>query len=328
MATGFGNRDSSGNPFQWSFSLQHLQPERHNNHQNNLYSSTFRNANRSSRYVPNPDYDIGMDIGMESFHANIMAYQQNMRTYQHNMYDYITLVESEMRYRYRRSDRIYRRSTPQTTAWPRFTTTTNDLFTRFADHFQNVVVAPTATQIANATRSIIFNENTEYLNTNCPITLENFATGDEVTQIITCGHVFHGPAIQNWFRTNVHCPVCRYDIRNHEMDSSNNQTDQPTETITDDDLYGDNEAPVVGATNTQPMDELVTNITNSLGDLIQNYLDNEDTNTSRRTTVNTNQILSDINTFVNRFDSAATSVEFEFPLLIYRDLSGNRRTFI
>ena len=326
MATGFGNRDSSSNPFQWSFSLQHLQPERHNNHHNNLYSSTFRNANRSSRYVPNPDYDIGM----ESFHANIMAYQQNMRTYQHNMYDYITLVELEMRHGHRRSDRIYRRSTPQTTAWPRFTTTANDLFTRFADHFQNVVVAPSATQIANATRSIIFNENTEYLNTNCPITLENFATGDELTQIISCGHVFHGPAIQNWFRTNVHCPVCRYDIRNHEADSSSNQMDQPTETITDDDLYGDNEVHHDDnlETNTQPMDELATNITNSLGSLIQNYLDNEDTNTSRRTTFNTNQILSDINTFVNRFDSAATSVEFEFPLLIYRDLSGNRRTFL
>lgn len=325
MATGFGNRDSSGNPFQWSFSLQHLQPETRNN-QNNLYSSAFRNANRSSRYVPNPDYDIGM----ESFHANIMAYQQNMRTYQHNMYDYITLVELEMRHGHRRSDRIYRRSTPQTTAWPRFTSTTNDLFTRFADHFQNVVVAPSATQIANATRSIIFNENTEYLNTNCPITLENFATGDELTQIISCGHVFHGPAIQNWFRTNVHCPVCRYDIRNHEADSSSNQMDQPTETITDDDLYGDNEVHHDDnlETNTQPMDELATNITNSLGSLIQNYLDNEDTNTSRRTTFNTNQILSDINTFVNRFDSAATSVEFEFPLLIYRDLSGNRRTFL
>ena len=98
----------------------------------------------------------------------------------------------------------------------------------------------------------------------------------------------------------------------------------------DDDLYGDNEVHHDDnlETNTQPMDELATNITNSLGSLIQNYLDNEDTNTSRRTTFNTNQILSDINTFVNRFDSAATSVEFEFPLLIYRDLSGNRRTFL
>lgn len=332
MTTRFTNRDSSGNPLQWSFSLQHLQPELRNNQhqqpqpQNNLYSTTYRNTNtnRGSRY-PTPDYDIGM----EAFHANIMAYQQNMRNYQHNMYDYIALVESEMRHRYRRSDRIYRRSTQQTESWPRFTTTTNDLFSRFADHFQNVVVAPTENQIANATRSIVFNDNTEYLNTNCPITLENFTEGDEITQIINCGHVFHGPAIQNWFRTNVHCPVCRYDIRNHETEvanHSNDETPHPEEGNQNSDSYSDNGDSEAANSNSPHVDELVTNITNSLGNLIQNYFDNETTNET--TTINSNQVLNEINRFVNQFDSTATSLEFEFPLLIYRDLSGNRRTFI
>ena len=54
----------------------------------------------------------------------------------------------------------------------------------------------------------------ENISSNCPITLDSFEEGEQICQIIHCGHCFSETAIKNWFRFNVRCPVCRYDIRN------------------------------------------------------------------------------------------------------------------
>jgi hypothetical protein len=63
------------------------------------------------------------------------------------------------------------------------------------------------------------------LNNECPITLEEFADGEQIRQIHHCKHSFKEAAIQNWFRSNVRCPVCRYDIREYvQGDLSNNVT--------------------------------------------------------------------------------------------------------
>jgi chemotaxis protein histidine kinase CheA len=46
--------------------------------------------------------------------------------------------------------------------------------------------------------------------------LENFQSNQMVNQIRECGHIFCITEIQEWFQNNVHCPVCRYDIRNYQ----------------------------------------------------------------------------------------------------------------
>jgi len=33
------------------------------------------------------------------------------------------------------------------------------------------------------------------------------------TRIHACGHLFHGPCLQEWFTMNARCPMCRHDIR-------------------------------------------------------------------------------------------------------------------
>ena len=63
------------------------------------------------------------------------------------------------------------------------------------------------------TRTIRFDEVVNPLNYDCPISLERFQDNSMLTQIIGCGHLFCSNEITRWFRTNVHCPVCRYDIR-------------------------------------------------------------------------------------------------------------------
>jgi len=90
--------------------------------------------------------------------------------------------------------------------------------------FQNISVRPSQEQIEFATLLFTYNHsNTENINEQCPITLEDFENGDIVRQIRHCRHVFHEDSIQNWFRSNVRCPVCRYDIRDYRepMESRN-----------------------------------------------------------------------------------------------------------
>ena len=78
---------------------------------------------------------------------------------------------------------------------------------------ESVPVVASQDIINRNTRSIRFNEVINPLNYDCPIRLERFQDNSILTQIIGCGHLFFNNEITRWFRSNVHCPVCRYDIR-------------------------------------------------------------------------------------------------------------------
>ena len=88
----------------------------------------------------------------------------------------------------------------------------NNSFTSF---FDNVVVSPSTEQINTSTRTLRFRDIETPINDRCPISFETFSPEDNVLQIIHCGHIFNPCEIAVWFRSNVGCPVCRYDIRNH-----------------------------------------------------------------------------------------------------------------
>jgi hypothetical protein len=91
-------------------------------------------------------------------------------------------------------------------------------------NLRDVVIRPSVEQISNATEEISYSTNHSrytFTNTTCPITLEEFQEGEILRRINHCGHVFRESAIQNWFRQNVRCPVCRYDIRDYIPPQSN-----------------------------------------------------------------------------------------------------------
>ena len=88
-----------------------------------------------------------------------------------------------------------------------------------------VTVAPTDNQIVAATTVFLYSEIIEPVNNVCPITQERFNPTDLVMRINHCGHLFKASAIRQWFIRNVHCPLCRHDIR----DIANSQS---TSTIT------------------------------------------------------------------------------------------------
>lgn len=111
--------------------------------------------------------------------------------------------------------------------------------------FDRVVVNPTAEQIIRAVRVVRFSSISNPPNTECPITLESFEDNAMVTQIRHCGHVFNSSSINSWFRSNVGCPVCRYDIREYGYSNTNqNQSRNPLlnpNQESQDDLFEDSE---------------------------------------------------------------------------------------
>jgi len=80
-------------------------------------------------------------------------------------------------------------------------------------NMENVVVAPTREQI-NRSVEIVSYSNIEP-NTRCPISLEEFNLVSNISRIRYCGHIFKTRHLNTWFRNNVRCPVCRYDIRDY-----------------------------------------------------------------------------------------------------------------
>jgi len=103
-----------------------------------------------------------------------------------------------------------------------------------SDILRPVVVRPTLQQIQRATENVVFSSIENPRNHSCPISQERFIHDANVTRIVNCGHIFYPEQIREWFRRNVRCPVCRFDIRNHvyreqsASDSSNSEVDIDT----------------------------------------------------------------------------------------------------
>jgi hypothetical protein len=105
--------------------------------------------------------------------------------------------------------------------------------------FQPVEVYPTQSQIEIATRNVRYCDILNPVNRSCPISLDTFTDSDMVSVIRFCGHIFKRDQLNTWFMSNCRCPVCRYDIRNYNLnnpssmfqssnsiDSSNNLTNE------------------------------------------------------------------------------------------------------
>lgn len=81
-------------------------------------------------------------------------------------------------------------------------------------NLEPVVVRPTTEQIEHATTLRVATDEDE--EQNCSICQDCFLADQTIRQIIHCEHNFHNTCIDPWFQRNVHCPVCRFDIRDHQ----------------------------------------------------------------------------------------------------------------
>lgn len=134
----------------------------------------------------------------------------------------------------------------------------------------NVIVRPTQQQIQSATQFLEYDSAT-ISNTRCPITLEDFEQGEMVRRIIHCGHTFCETALQNWFQSNVRCPVCRHDIRTTVTTNENiNPNEYVARAVSP--IQNDASDNIIDDTNTNA---LIQTITTSITNILQNYSENE-----------------------------------------------------
>ena len=82
---------------------------------------------------------------------------------------------------------------------------------------QPVVVRPTAEQIAANTTVGNLVSDTDH---SCAICQDQLTSDQEGRKLNACGHWFHKTCIDTWLGTNVHCPVCRHDIREPAQEQS------------------------------------------------------------------------------------------------------------
>ena len=78
-----------------------------------------------------------------------------------------------------------------------------------------VTVRASTEQLESASRLVRYGDITRPLSETCPISMDRFSIDDQVRQIHQCGHIFMPSEFDEWFQSNVRCPVCRFDIRNH-----------------------------------------------------------------------------------------------------------------
>lgn len=145
-------------------------------------------------------------------------------------------------------------------------------------NLQDVIVRPTANQLNAALETITYAQSARS-QSRCPITLEDFVEGDEVTRIRPCGHVFHTPSIRNWFSNRVRCPVCRCDIRDYrepaQTDVSNNIP--PT--------WSTSAGSTANASAGEDIEQSLDGLTENISNLIANYFANNNMDLSSNQTI-------------------------------------------
>jgi hypothetical protein len=136
----------------------------------------------------------------------------------------------------------------------------------------NVVATPQ--QISTATRQLLYENIETPTNDRCPICLEVFQPNSEVTQINNCRHIFNRAELATWFETNVRCPVCRFDIRDHvdvpppPIPSTNTEPVRPPPAPTPIPASVPTPAP---ATNSYSDSDSMSTLNNQLTDILGNF---------------------------------------------------------
>ena len=106
-----------------------------------------------------------------------------------------------------------------------------------------VVIRPSQAQIRRATTDLLFREIDNPSNLLCPITQQPFESHDNVTIINHCRHIFSRAELAEWFGSNVRCPVCRFDIREHPIElSTNTPLNRETQSQENDNTRNENDA--------------------------------------------------------------------------------------
>ena len=253
---------------------------------------------------------IRMDIS-GNFGDIMFQYNKNIRDYNDNMRLYLDIIANRERVQ---AQNNYRSRNDYAYYYTQPVRPLNNIFSslfptiRRGNTLQDVIVRPTQEQIITATEIIAFDENISNNNTNCPITLEPFIHGERICKIKHCSHLFKRSALNDWFRRNVRCPVCRYDIRDYINEDSESDEDNQDNQDNDENEYSEMVEELLNETiqnEGQPQQQ--NTFTRNLATAIRGFINNELTN------------------MPPSLNNVASELLYTFDIPISFDVSGNLR---
>lgn len=142
----------------------------------------------------------------DDYQAVNREYSRNMMDYHRNVHQMLNIISNT----YTNTPDPPRRTTNRNTdalEW--------ELLSYYINQFNNQMrddVPPGLTQeeINTATELVVYDNSMN--ERRCPITHDDFETGEQVCRIISCGHYFKTHAIYRWLQRNTLCPVCRHNL--------------------------------------------------------------------------------------------------------------------
>jgi hypothetical protein len=248
---------------------------------------------------------IRMDIS-GNFGDIMFQYNKNMRDYNDNMRLYLDIIANRERVQAQNNYRSRNNYVYYTQPITPINSIFSSLFptTRRENTLQDVVVRPTQEQITAATEVVSFDESLSHNNTSCPITLEPFIHGERICRIKHCSHLFKRSALNDWFRRNVRCPVCRYDIRDYINEDSEREEDEENE----ENEYSEMVEELLNESqNQQHQTNQQSSFTRNLTTAIRGFINNELTN------------------MPPSLNNVASELLYTFDIPISFDVSGNLR---
>lgn len=169
----------------------------------------------------------------------------------------------------------------------------------FINNLTPVTVRPTISQIHRATTVVPFNTIENPINTTCPISHESFNNDEFVMQIRHCRHIFKERPLRRWFNGAVRCPVCRHDIRDYGITSTESPPLPESSTLTEPEM--DSSILEINETNNNNTDS-----SNNTMIAYENVNDISNNSVLINTTINGN--LEDRNTYNNLIQEISTII--------------------
>jgi hypothetical protein len=100
-------------------------------------------------------------------------------------------------------------------------------FTREFTYFFNFPLSTSREQSEGLTLEEVHRETSEatydsssFSTTQCPISFDEFQSGEPILQIRRCGHIFKPDELRRWLTRHTGCPVCRCDLQTAQQDEA------------------------------------------------------------------------------------------------------------
>lgn len=205
-----------------------------NNNQNNRNNRTPSNRNNRNNTINNTNNNYRYSNRQLDIINNLISnYNENMNRYNRNISLFISLLYTNSTLYNRNTQNVpYSNIRTEGPYW-NYSNLQRPLYGRSPfPQTRRPQPVPLRTRVVqenllSGLRTFSFTQEIrdQYTDANqdirCPISLQDYQIGDELCEIITCGHVFKKSNLLTWLNSRTTCPTCRTPVINNSANINN-----------------------------------------------------------------------------------------------------------